>query len=137
MDEELLWAWAAGLVDGEGCFCLTLYRNQNTILPLVSIIMTDKPTLLEIQRIFKAGSITVRAPKAGLKQQYHYTLLGAEIFPIVRRLLPYLRTKSKQAELMIEFGEKCFVGHTGGKKISLDMQILREILREEMQKLNK
>jgi LAGLIDADG DNA endonuclease family protein len=105
--EEL--AWAAGLIDGEGCIGIDFkrkpkeYRHPSYRLRL-RVNMTHKETMVRLRDIFKVGTIRLRIPKIKrYKKQYVWSTGGNPARKILVSLLPFLCTKLKDAKLGIEF----------------------------------
>lgn len=89
-------AWAAGFIDGEGCFYAGL-PTKGSWRTSLSVSQNDARPLLELREMFQAGSIhrqTARASQwfvAGSRQL-------ARVIPLIR---PYLRVKGEQADALL------------------------------------
>lgn len=125
-------AWAAGLIDGEGCIRLTkkLNNNRPSYTLILKVDMTHKATINRLRMIFGCGGDYTHP--GNKKQGYIVQWNGVEAYRILKLLLPYLFTKKYEAELGIEYWEKC--QNEGGweKKISNEIQVLREVIYEEL-----
>jgi len=101
---ERIWrAYAAGFFDGEGSVGVYYYANKRT-RPKVSISNTDLAVLEEFKARY-GGSIHKQS-KAELYyvQCYGWSMNGRyQIKKMLKDLLPYLRTKRLQADLMLEY----------------------------------
>lgn len=134
MNDELLWAWAAGIVDGEGS--ISIFKiGKSSYSVVLHVGMSHKETIARIRTIFGDGQIREDKQPQGRKTMYVLRLYGKRAVEIVKRLLPYLFTKKRQAELVIEFDEKCPTDR--GKQITDEVSILRELIYGEVRDLNK
>lgn len=109
MASDLELAWAAGLLDGEGCISLTLRQprgksvNPSYIL-ILKVTMCDKATVERMYSIFKVGTLQNQS-----KQKAHYSVsytwfCNAEAASLViPQVRPWLFTKAKEADLAMEF----------------------------------
>lgn len=81
IDREEL-AWAAGFLDGEGCFTgayRTVTKDTRTFYPLLTVSQVHRPSLRRLQRVFHAGSIIKRpAQQVGWSDQWLYQVNGFE-----------------------------------------------------------
>lgn len=139
MNSDVLWAWAAGIVDGEGCIGLEKNghsRTQSYTLGL-SIEMTHLSTIQKLRRIFGCGKQYERHRNKRHRKLYQLQLHGKEASDAIRKMLPYLVTKREQANLAIEYSERCQTEPGNNQPVSVEVQNLRQIMYEEMQELNK
>ena len=98
-------AWAAGLFDGEGT--LGLYKNSSTgryCYIMFRVKMCTKGDVEEFGRILGVKVRKYKAEKRAWKPVYTVTLNGmGKVKKALEALLPYLRGKRKQAEVMLEY----------------------------------
>ena len=91
-------AYAAGLVDGEGCIHI-----DKTLTPRLEIGMAE--TALDVLKAFRreyGGTIHLgRAETEKWAASYHYTITGGNLAPVLLRLLPHLFLKREQADLAL------------------------------------
>jgi hypothetical protein len=138
--EALRLAYYAGLFDGEGSFCIcrqpskTAKDGHENIYhhPLVRIGMTDGWILKEIHEFFGVGNFYcegVRKDRPTYKTMYRWNTGTREgCYEVILKLLPYLRVKKTQAELVLQF---CKVWQNAlVRKYVQDPEILRQ--REEL-----
>lgn len=99
---ELDLSWLAGFIDGEGT--IGLYRHPDGFVASVVISNTNLPVLLHVFRLTGCGGIYKKPTrKSGHVQGYHFRVNErTAVDALVRRLLPHLRIKKSQAELMIQ-----------------------------------
>jgi len=117
-------AYLAGLLDGEGCITIKrsrpnprpeLYRRTETYVFSLCIEMSDPRPINLFCDTF--GLTMHHNTSRHLRNpERHRCLYVAQIgreygYSILKTLLPYLVSKREEAELAIEFYEKCFLAH--------------------------
>jgi hypothetical protein len=95
MTEQNDLAYIAGFVDGEGCIRV----NNNGSIEL-TIVNTCYETLKFIQDLL-GGNLSQRKQRVN-KTQYSYRIYGEQAFVAINNLLPYLKEKKPQAEILLE-----------------------------------
>lgn len=94
-------AYLAGIVDGEGCVSASISR-KGYINGCLEIGSVSRPLLEELMEMVGTGTICKkgrRSKRAKILYVWHVQI-GA-IPTLMPQLLPYLRLKRKQAELML------------------------------------
>lgn len=101
MNEVEYTIWAAGFIDGEGCFFLTPSRSANCHTPGLAISQT-RPEPLDVLAEVLGGTVRLRkAPTAAGSPVYTLTYTGAKsVAAAIDKLLPYLILKKREAELV-------------------------------------
>lgn len=92
-------AWAAGLIEGEGCFVLSKDKRSNHHKTAIQVEMTDKDTLDKLQNIL-GGSIIEsnypskfkRFPNAKPSWRW-YQHKQSDVFNTLLRVMPYLSSR--------------------------------------------
>ena len=128
-------AYIAGLTDGEGCITINkvyIASYGNYYKNIVSITNTDIDVLKWVCEHF-GGRVDSHSEFYRNKPCYRWSLNGSKSSKFLESMLPYLRIKSKQAELSLEFIKT--IGK-GAKKLTNDIINQRKILKEKMYKLN-
>ena len=140
-------AYIAGLLDGEGC--LDLFRRRpdqphraTTYNPRIQVGMTDQPTIAYLHAVF-GGTFTqrtIRNPRH--KPQWTWTVVCGRALLVLAHLLPYLRIKRRQAEILLAFGSLKWrpgpaKGSRASRPIPLELRVQRDVLYEELAALNK
>jgi len=137
-DVEL--AYIAGFFDGEGS--LTIHENGKPsprgISPnhtlQVSICNTD-PLIIMWLHSFFGGALSYRKPKkASWRNIAQWTLRAASTLPFLETIQPFVRMKSEQVEIGIEFQRAKSM--RGPKKVSLEEVQWRESQRQKIRALN-
>ena len=123
-------AYTAGLVDGEGSIIIaksysTKYGNCYRI---TTTIANNNLVILEWVNDKFGGHIHKS------NSCYMWQLNGKKCHKFLTSLTPYLKIKSEQAELALQYIST--IKHTGCKKLSKTIVKQREKLRRKMQKLN-
>lgn len=147
--QAVLWAYLAGLIDGEGSFVIQktsvekIAKSSRSKTPkylaYFCIGMVDKEPLDLIKDTIGMGKVyEERVPNR--RSIWRIRFAGRiTLMPFIRQLLPYLIVKKKQAELLLNFCENWVTpDNEGGKrKLVSDEELQR---REEaylkMRKLN-
>lgn len=113
MSQRIDLRYLAGIVDGEGCISLHanhvnphLNKHPRVVLHF-SVSNTCRSLILDIKEQF-GGSVYTRLPKkqdfkALPKYCYCWCLGERATVQLLKRLLPFLRVKQRQAKLAIEF----------------------------------
>lgn len=101
-------AYIAGLVDGEGSIYMFHAEKRRTCYPAVCIAMTHKGVIewltdkLQSAKIQLHNSTNLRR-EPHLQPQYRFLLHGKRAQLLCKTILPYLRVKNKQAEVVKDF----------------------------------
>ena len=100
MDSHWL-AWAAGIIDGEGCIGFTKCNGHYALR--LEVANTD-PRMLDKLREMFGGSIKVKTwkpPATNQRPAWRWYLSTAQAANVLVQVLPWLVTKHEQAELAI------------------------------------
>lgn len=116
-------------------------REGNTHNIALKIAMSCHATVLRLQSILKIGTINTEA-RGKNKDIHGWAIKGINVGIVLKKLLPYIFTKRRQAQVAIEYCDECLVptpkgGSKFGVRIPVEIQALRELLFDEMKKLNK
>jgi hypothetical protein len=87
-------AWAAGILDGEGCF--TMGDS-----PCVCVESTSRETTEELFRILGGNCVAVNRRTNADRAVFRWRVYGKTATDICEELKSYLREKEPQAELLI------------------------------------
>lgn len=98
-------AWAAGFIDGEGCFYAGVTSRGRTQARL-QVGQNDRFALELLQELFGCGSIYVS------RDTHVWTVgKGSDLQRVIERVLPYLVVKRRQAEAFLLLVDD--IGHPG------------------------
>jgi hypothetical protein len=98
--DKTKYAYAAGYIDGDGCFALRKQKTKytNTIL----ICSTVRLTMNWFKKEF-GGSVFLKKAKNSHKPSYHFYIGSTQSLEFAIELLPFLVEKQREAQLYIEF----------------------------------
>jgi hypothetical protein len=102
-------AWAAGLVDGEGCIHImrgTTHPKRKTIAysMYLQVRMAHKPAIVRLQDIFGCGHIKLVQPQERQWKPtwlWHVSALPAAA--VLQQMLPWLCVKQEEARVALAF----------------------------------
>lgn len=109
-------AYIAGFLDGEGCIVVDRQKRTNShhkqhyyYVPRICIANRHKGVLDYINKCWgNTGSLTLRKlnnKNANWSDAWQLRFSSVPTYGYLIEILPYLKTKRKQAELVIEMGE--------------------------------
>lgn len=113
--KDLAIAWLAGMVDADGCISFHRnYQNRRTIrtshrIPYTQVTTTCTKTAAHLKELYKELEIpyhmSIRSNGGGnRKPVYNINVQGLQrSLKIIPLILPYLVTKKREAELVLEF----------------------------------
>lgn len=115
-------AWAAGIIDGEGCFHISNSRpdtksgaiNRSYSLYL-KVTMGHKPTIERLLDIFGVGSIHL-VTQTKYNQAWTWLTTSHKALGVTNIVRPYLFTKASEADIAIEFMLLPLAPRGGGAK---------------------
>ncbi|MEK9206967.1 MAG: hypothetical protein AAB922_00670 [Patescibacteria group bacterium] len=109
MNTKELLAYTAGLIDGEGYIGLIPHPvTKNSYSPKVKVASTTIELVQFLHDNYGGHLDKLRAySQPNRKMSAMWTLSnGINVGPFLKKLLPYLRVKNKQANLILEYIEK-------------------------------
>lgn len=136
METELLLAWAAGFIDGEGCISVTEStkagdRNRQ-FQSVITASQVNRLPLDKLQELLGGSVRPVRQPDYhGLC--YVWRIYGDNVLCAARLLVPFAIAKKRQLELVIEFQT------TKGNRweqVPLEVHARRAAIHAELRELN-
>lgn len=91
--------WIAGILDGEGCFCMFHTKKQWSLRCMVGV--TD---ISLIQRLCSLLGLayTVKKPRGNRKSRYDVVIPHRVLVEILPLLIPTMTAKRRQAELTLQ-----------------------------------
>ena len=97
--------YIAGFVDGEGS--IGIRKDHKSYAPILSLGHTDETICQWLKKTIGTGWVAPRgSQKPEWKDQWQFGISGKKnLVPVLKELLPYLRVKKRQAELVIKFCE--------------------------------
>lgn len=101
---EMDLAYLAGLIDGEGCFDIHTDNRNNSSFPRIRVEMTHRETVEWIQQIFPGVKMqSIHRANRNHSDTYRWCVQGPKAITVARLIIPYLKGKRYEAELMLSF----------------------------------
>lgn len=120
MDE----AYTAGIIDGEGCLqIMDNLRYAPKYDPICNVASTHKPLIFWLRSRW-GGHIVVPTPKSNRKPQWVWGITGEALISLLKCVRPFLKVKSTEAWLILEFWEQR-TKHKCGHKVPAEEIALR------------
>jgi hypothetical protein len=120
-------AWAAGIIDGEGCITISFRKTPGVHQLIVKVACVEDKMCPELHRIF-GGSLWVD------KQERHsWTVTGKKAGEVLTLLHPYLVVKQDQADVGIEYAATV---RAPGKRTKHGLYPIREPMRQKLFELH-
>lgn len=129
MDRSYELAWAAGFLDGEGCF--TVLPSNGNYQCLVDAAQMNPEPLMKLKKLFGGNLRFANSVYGG---NWYWRVYASNASEVAKAVLPYLVYKNRQAEIIIEFQETKGIQ---GKITSAETFALREALCQESKALKK
>jgi len=102
--------YIAGFLDGEGMITIAVHDNRArsdhsvSLLPLISIANTDREQMEWLHGLLQGSILLTSTGRRGCKTAYILQLSQLRnVKSLLEQLLPYLRVKKRQAQLVLEF----------------------------------
>lgn len=111
MQNSELFAYVAGLIDGEGCF--SIQKANRTFRTTIQVSMTNRDVTTWLHEQF--GGHLGHTPATGNCEELYLWVLASkpELAKLIPQLLTYLRVKRLPALIILEFCQKFNVGKGG------------------------
>lgn len=116
MEKEIQYAWAAGLLEGEGCFSIhKRATRKNTYDTAIHCEMTDEDTIYKLQSVFGIGTVVSRQNNGKLpersrrKPTWIWSVQNKkDTLEVLLRVLPHLcnRRREKAQQLLSSIEER-------------------------------
>ncbi len=127
-DEETL-AYAAGFIDGEGCFSVSKTGTQT-----ITVANCHKPIIDWLNKTFGGVTPKPRPPRRPTHRPCHtWQISGTEAVRVCQAIAPYLKEKANQALLLIGIQQTKNLPLVGIKLdpvVRLERQHLTNLLKE-------
>ena len=103
--KELDYAWAAGVLEGEGCFSIFKRKERrNTRSVAIHCVMGDEDIVRRLHSLFGCGHVSIIPPRSeNWKTMWAWQVQNkVGVLEVILRVLPYLgiRRTAKAKELM-------------------------------------
>lgn len=111
---ETDYAWAAGIIDGEGYIGMIRIRKgvnrqlNDRFQVRICVRMTCKKTISRLFEMF-GGSMTYKEPRDKLKHKgsWGWYIGDLQTEKVLNKILPYMTTKLDQAKLILDYRDRC------------------------------
>lgn len=131
-NRESLLAYAAGLIDGEGCIGTYYNKVTKNYQLRITVEMVEKEGLVVLEKLF-GGKWYYKEAKIPRRARHLWMLFGSEAEKALKELQGYLLIKNKQANEVLKADWSGFIG----KPLSDEQVSIRESVNIEIKKLNK
>src|SRR5437867_26464 len=100
-------AYIAGLIDGEGSVGLYSTHRRREVFVMLTVTNTHRLTMEWLSRMMGMSPLIRRFDKRQSRRRDYYYVAprGKRVHAVLIRIFPYLRIKSAQAKLCIDFRE--------------------------------
>ncbi len=144
---ETDYAYLAGIIDGEGT--VTIHRQTErrkgrtyfSYAPQLTISNTDRIMLESLQNRFGGNVLKVHPPpNKRWKQGYLLSFRREEILALLPRVIPYLTSKRRKAELLLEYmttRTKSVESGEGGRFVGVPLTERQKKIIAEIRKKNR
>ena len=142
----ILLSYAAGIMDGEGSITLHhnnprgLGRSSETWYPRLIVKMNDGKPLDLLRTLFGGTTDIVHDLRDGIFPSFTWEISSGRAASAAKQMLPFLRTKKRQAELIIRYQSRVDVGkrkiYRRGNPMSVHEVEARRNLALELKRLN-
>lgn len=147
MDDQLIYAYLAGAIDADGFITIARstrrqgerYAHRPTYYNAKIGFSETSPIVPTLLKETFGGSCFEHQPKnPGHKRWYSWQIQSVKAAASLRLLLPYLRLKKQQAELVLQLAELMTAQRKRSMRIAADPAITaeRHALWEAVTKLN-
>lgn len=137
---DLMLAYLAGIMDGEGCIGIYTNSKRHRGFQLrVKVTMCEPAAVLLMRQVFGGSLRTRQMRKGGIRPYFEWTLSGKPALACLSRLGPFLILKAPQAQLAIEYNEvRLSMGHRCGQRPYSDDEFARlTSMKERLQSLKR
>lgn len=134
LDTDL--AWAAGFIDGEGCFSV-VFGNHGGHYVMLSVNNTSVEGLDRLQSIFGGCISNQTYRNVNYKPTSLWRVQGVSAAKVTELVLPFLTVKKQQAELLLEFQSTIGGRNKYPRGLPQDVFQYREDMKQRMHVLNK
>ncbi len=108
---ELIYAYLAGLIDGEGCISIRRCKQGKFIYykPMIEVGMTNRQPIELLEKTFGNSAWYEIIPTGRRKLICHkWRVTGTHCLTIINAILPYLLVKRRQADLVVKLAKRIF-----------------------------
>ena len=135
------WAYIAGFVDADGHIGGTRsgYRSNGAMRYAVRLTVTNaNPEIANWLKKEFGGSVHLSNTSAPTHHRpvWRWSAMGRDAKPVLLNLLPYLRVKKKQAELVLQFIETLRQPSDSPRRLTNEQDAQRNYIVQQLRRLN-
>lgn len=122
-------AWAAGFLDGEGCFYLSKHRDGAPETRTVTLKATQVRTepLDRLQRLFGGVVIERKTRTSTGKRAFDWQIKTAQAKPVLEEVLPHLSVKGDVARAMLQYIGTLRPYGSGSYRLTEEERVVRRV----------
>jgi len=115
-------AWAAGFVDGDGCIGIAKqkFKGRDAVCHRLkfTVVQNNREVLEEVQTILGESSFIAKLKRDSSSNRQSYALVydSTHALRAIQKLLPFLRRKQYEAEIVERMWEEGKMGQRPGPK---------------------
>lgn len=133
--------YVVGLIEGEGCFCITISKHKTRKLGLdprlifeVEMIINDKPLLESLKGTFACGQVYIlKYERYGWRPHAKFAVKSHK--DIIKKIIPFFKKYSLQGKKRKDFNLFCQASEMFQREEHLSMDGI-EKLRKIQSKMN-
>lgn len=142
MDKQLQYAWAAGIIDGEGCIHIRLNRAtdktrhaSDSYALVVKVTMCHEETVHRLRSIFNLGTtLKTIEESASRSAAYTWKCSSTHAALVLSYVRPFLVTKAVEADCALRFASLP-PGRQGRRPVDTELLQQRRFLYTELREL--
>lgn len=125
-------AYAAGILDGEGCLDIHYDKRNNSFYPRVRVEMTQYETVQWLQDRWPGVKVQFVTRKKNLNHSatFRWCVQGPKSLDFIKEVLPFLQAKKQEAELFLQFPYEDTPRK--GRKLSMEIVEKRKDIKEQL-----
>lgn len=126
-------AYAAGFIDGEGCFYVGFrrgVRGRRCFPCTVTVAQTERDSLQRLQGLF--GGKVYEAKTTGFSKRpvWTWSIYGTDADTMVRLIMPYLRGKRAQAIVYMQMRQLINANPMGKRITDTDLEVRLGLVKQ-------
>lgn len=125
-------AYAAGIIDGEGC--IYVHKSAIRMTPKLEIKMGEYPCVEFFQSVFGGTVSKLKVRKNGYRVLYRWVAQGENALCILESLLPYLKGKKEQALELLTWPNRNAINY-GKRGMPQAVKEMRSDIHQNLRKL--
>lgn len=137
---DTVYAYIAGLIDGEGCISIRRCKQGKYVYykPMIEVGMVSREPIELLEKTF-GNSVWYEIAPSGKRRLicHKWRVTGSKCLPIFQAIMPYLLVKRKQAFIAMSLIERIF---RRGQHFTQETRIreyrVRTVLFKKMRKVN-